>query len=50
MSQLLFQQICTALDHLRKQTVVGDETALVAWVMPGTLACAHRPLQYHPEF
>jgi len=50
MSQLLFQQICTALDHLHKQTAAGDETALVVWVIPGTLACAYRPLQHHPEF
>lgn len=27
-----------------------DDAELVVWVIPGRLACAHRPLRHHPEF
>jgi hypothetical protein len=28
----------------------GDDEELVAWLIPGVLVCAHRPLRYHHTF
>jgi hypothetical protein len=28
----------------------GDDRQLLVWVIPGELACAHRPLRHHPVF
>lgn len=39
-----------ALWSLGKRLDQGDRSELVVWVIPGTLACAHRPLRHHPQF
>jgi len=35
---------------LGKAIAEGDESELVYWIIPGHLACAHRPLRYHPRY
>ena len=39
-----------ALRDLGKRLKVGDDSELLVWVIPGVLACAHRPLRHHPRF
>ena len=39
-----------ALFDLGKRLDNGEESQLLVWVIPGALACAHRPLRHHPEF
>ena len=36
-----------ALASLGQRLDDGDESQLVVWVIPGVLACAHRPLRHH---
>lgn len=43
-------EIRAALGSLGTRLDQGDESELVVWVMPGVLACAHRPLRHHHEF
>jgi hypothetical protein len=43
-------EIKRALGSLGNRLSLGDESELVVWVIPGALACAHRPLRYHPKF
>jgi len=38
------------LAQLGKRLCAGDRSQLIVWVIPGALACAHRPLRYHPKF
>lgn len=40
---------CIAYDLsvLGRRLESGDESELVIWVIPGALACAHRPLRHH---
>lgn len=35
---------------IRRQLRAGDESEMWIWVIPGSLACAQRPLRDHPEF
>lgn len=42
--------IRSALQSLGSRLDQGDESELVVWVIPGALACAHRPLRHHREF
>lgn len=28
----------------------GDDSDLLVWVIPGALACSHRPLRHHPRY
>ena len=37
----------SALGHRLEQ---GDSSQLLCWVIPGQLACAHRPLRHHPLY
>ena len=39
-----------ALRDLGKRLEVGNSSELLVWVIPGLLACAHRPLRHHPRF
>lgn len=43
-------QIRAALRTLGSRLDRGDMSELVVWVIPGALACAHRPLRHHHEF
>jgi hypothetical protein len=43
-----------SVDHLRRRfkelgrrIEAGDETSLLIWLIPGTFACAHRPLRHN---
>ncbi len=40
----------SALHSLGKRLDDGDESELLVWVIPGMLACAHRPLRHHKVF
>jgi hypothetical protein len=35
---------------LGRRLEAGDESQLLLWVIPGNLACAHRPLRHHPLY
>jgi hypothetical protein len=39
-----------ALAKLGQRLDDGDESEFVVWVIPGVLACAHRPLRHHKVF
>jgi hypothetical protein len=41
-------EIRNAMRELGRAIQSGDDRELIYWIMPGTLACAHRPLRYHP--
>jgi hypothetical protein len=41
-------EIRDAMRNLGRAIQAGDNRELVYWIMPGRLACAHRPLRYHP--
>jgi len=28
----------------------GDDSEIILWVIPGALACSHRPLRHHPRY
>jgi len=43
-------EVKKALESLGKKLCAGNQSNLLVWVIPNTLACAHRPLRYHPEF
>lgn len=42
--------IKTELRQLASKLKRGDDEELLVWVISGAVACAHRPLRYHPEF
>jgi hypothetical protein len=44
------EEIKQGLSDLKSRICSGDESELLLWVIPHQLACAHRPLRYHPEF
>ena len=35
---------------LRRKLEAGDDSEVLAWVIPRALACAHRPLRHHPLY
>lgn len=43
-------ELRSALGSLGKRLDRADESELVVWVIPGALACAHRPLRHHHAF
>lgn len=43
-------EIRRSLSGLGQKLKAGDESQLLVWVLPDTLACVHRPLRHHPEF
>lgn len=44
------KELRSALWSLGKRLDEGDQSELLVWVIPETLACAHRPLRHHPQF
>lgn len=38
------------LRDLGKRLAAGDDRQLLVWVIPNRLACAQRPLRFHPKF
>ena len=44
------EEIRQELRALGKRICLGDDSELLLWIIRGQLACAHRPLRYHPEF
>ena len=43
-------ELRNALASLGERLDAGDDSELLLWVIPGLLACAHRPLRHHPQF
>jgi hypothetical protein len=39
-----------AMRRLGDRIASGDDSELLYWVIDGALACAHRPLRYHPRY
>jgi hypothetical protein len=44
------EEIKRAMSALGKKLESGDSSQLLHWVMPGALACVHRPLRHHPLY
>lgn len=44
------QRIRRELQEIGANIRAGDDSKLIAWVIPDQLACAQRPLRYHPRF
>lgn len=38
------------LSDLGARLCAGDDSQVLVWVIPGKLACAHRPLRKHPDY
>jgi hypothetical protein len=43
-------EIRHCMSRLGENIASGDNSELLYWVIPGALACAHRPLRYHPRY
>ena len=43
-------EVVAQMKALRRKLEAGDDSQLAAWVIPGALACAHRPLRHHPLY
>jgi hypothetical protein len=43
-------EVVAGMKALQRKLEAGDDSELLAWVIPGALACAHRPLRYHPRY
>lgn len=43
-------EIVLRMKALRRRLEAGDDSELLAWVIPAALACAHRPLRHHPRY
>ena len=43
-------EICSQMKTLGDRIESGDESELLVWIIPGQLACAHRPLRHHPLY
>jgi len=44
------QHVRQELVRIRRQIEIGDNSELLAWVVPGQLAGSHRPLRYDPLY
>lgn len=44
------REIAMLLKSLGKRIEAGDESELLVWVLPGLLACSHRPLRHNRLF
>uniref|UniRef100_Q023G4 Tyrosine specific protein phosphatases domain-containing protein n=1 Tax=Solibacter usitatus (strain Ellin6076) TaxID=234267 RepID=Q023G4_SOLUE len=44
------REIKLAMGALGREIRRGNNDELVYWIIPGALACAHRPLRYHPQY
>ncbi|MCU1335921.1 MAG: hypothetical protein JWO19_1502 [Bryobacterales bacterium] len=42
-------EIKNAMRELGQRIQSGDDRELLHWIIPDQLACAHRPLRYHPR-
>jgi len=43
-------ELVSAMKRLRRNLESGDDSALLVWIIPKALACAHRPLRHHPHY
>jgi hypothetical protein len=43
-------EVAAAMRALGRRIKMGDESEIVHWVAPNTLACVHRPFRYHPLY
>src|SRR5882724_2328607 len=43
-------EIKLAMNALGRRMENGDDSQILHWVIPETLACAHRPLRHHPRY
>jgi len=44
------REIDRGMHALGERLVSGDDSELLLWVIPGMLACVHRPLRHHPHY
>jgi hypothetical protein len=44
------REIKLAMGALGRELEKGNERELLHWIIPGQLACAHRPLRYHARY
>jgi len=44
------REIKSAMAALGREIKRGNDRELLHWIIPGALACAHRPLRYHPQY
>jgi hypothetical protein len=44
------REIKTAMAALGREIRRGNDCELLHWIIPAQLACAHRPLRYHPQY
>jgi hypothetical protein len=44
------REVKTAMAALGREISRGNNQELLCWVIPNALACAHRPLGYHPQY
>jgi hypothetical protein len=43
-------EIVLWMKALKHRLEAADDSEILAWVIPGELACAHRPLRHHPRY
>jgi hypothetical protein len=43
-------EIAQQMKALGRRIEGGNESDLLIWILPGVLACSHRPLRHHPLF
>ncbi len=43
-------EIADAMRRLGRRMLEGDQSELVHWIIPGALACAHRPFRYDSRY
>jgi hypothetical protein len=43
-------EIVREMRQLGRKLESGDDSEMLVWVVPGQLACAPRPLRYHPRY
>lgn len=43
-------EIAASMNALGRRHEAGDDIEILVWIIPGALACAHRPLRYHPTY
>lgn len=44
------KEIAQQMKALGRKIEAGDESDLLIWILPGVLACSHRPLRHHPLY
>jgi hypothetical protein len=44
------REIDQEMAALGRRLESGDDSELLLWVIPGKLACVHRPLRHHPQY